>query len=342
MSQVTDTFLRDQLLTRREKLASAINTAQGAEGLVELLREVDSALARMEAGGYGLCEACQEPIERGRLLADPLVRYCLDHLRPEERRALENDLELASQVQRKLLPRQDWSFDGWEASYHYQPKGMVSGDYCDIIAREEGPRGLFFLLGDVSGKGVAASILMAQLHAIFHTLLGAGLPLSDMLARAGRIFCESTLCPFFATLVCGRAHATGEIELSNAGHCPVLLARREHVTRLEATGVPLGMFCTSAYPAQTIQLSAGDTLLLYTDGVSEARAASGEEFGEQRLVSLLAKHHTTAPRGLLEACLDDLQAFRCGAPLADDLTVMAIRRVGQSGCENLAEPAKSL
>ena len=328
MPQVTDTFLRDQLLTRREKLAAAINSARGGEGLVQLLGEVDSALERMEAGGYGLCEACHDTIEKERLLADPLVRYCLDHLTPDERRALEHDLELASEVQRKLLPRQDWSFDGWEACYHYQPKGMVSGDYCDIITREEGPRELLFLLGDVSGKGVAASILMAQLHAIFHTLVATSLPIPDMVARASRIFCESTVCPFFATLVCGRARPTGEIELANAGHCPVLLARDGNITRLEASSVPLGMFCTSAYPAQTIQLGAGDTLLLYTDGVSEARATSGEEFGEQRLVNSLAKHHATGPQALVKACLDDLQAFRSGAPLADDLTVMAIRRVG--------------
>jgi len=328
MPQVTDTFLRDQLLTRRQKLTSVMNTAKGAEGLVQLLREVDSALERMEAGSYGVCEACHEPIEKDRLLADPLVCYCLDHLTPDERRALEYDLELASEVQRKLLPRQDWSFDGWEACYHYQPKGMVSGDYCDIIVREEGARELFFLLGDVSGKGVAASILMAQLHAIFHTLVATGLPVPDMMARASRIFCENTLCPFFATLVCGRARPTGEIELSNAGHCAVLVARDGHITRLEATSVPLGMFCTSTYPVQKIQLSAGNTLLLYTDGVSEARAANGEEFGERGLMNALTKHQATAPRGLIEACLDDLHAFRSSAPLADDLTVMAIRRVG--------------
>jgi sigma-B regulation protein RsbU (phosphoserine phosphatase) len=157
MQEITELFLRDQLLARRRRLESAPRPAELQDGIVQLLKEVDAALARMEAGTYGLCEACHEPLEKDRLLADPLVRLCVDHLTPNQRRALEQDLELASQLQRGLLPEANLTFGGWATSYHYRPLGLVSGDYCDLVVRENGSKNLFFALGDVAGKGVAAS-----------------------------------------------------------------------------------------------------------------------------------------------------------------------------------------
>ncbi len=282
----------------------------------------------MEEGTYGLCEACHETVEKGRLIADPLIRYCLDHLTMEQRRALEQDLELSSQIQRELLPEQNLSFGGWEVYYHYEPVGPVSGDYCDVVIREDGSKKLFFVLGDASGKGVAASMLMAHLHAIFRTLMATGLPVRDLVERASRIFCESTLSPYFATLVCGSAGMSGEIEVCNAGHCPTLLLQGGAVTRLKATGLPLGMFSNGEYSAEKIRLAPGDSLFLYTDGLSEARSRTNEEYGEERLTKVVAAGHSFPPRTLVHACLENLTAFRSGTPPTDDLTLMAIRRVG--------------
>lgn len=326
MPEITESFLREQLHTRRHRLESALAGSPGAEGLAQLLKEVDSALARMEAGSYGICEECHDTIEKDRLLSDPLICYCLDHLTANERRALEQDLELAAQVQRGLLPRKSLQHDGWEVSYHYQPLGMVSGDYCEVVTSSNGAPGMFFALGDVSGKGVAASMLMSQLHAIFRTLVALDLSVPLLLERASRVFCESTMSSLFATLVCGRADAAGEIELSNAGHCPALLVHQERLTRLGATGVPLGLFCTGDYPSQRVQMEPGDTLFLFTDGVVESRSPSGAEYGEARLTQTLTRNGSRSPRELIHACLDDLSAFRSGTPLADDLTVMVVRR----------------
>lgn len=328
MADVAETYLREQLLTRRERLESAIADGKDTAGLMQLLNEVDAALHRMTAGSYGLCESCHETIEKDRLLTDPLIRYCLDHLTSDQQRALERDLELAAKIQRGLLPEQDLSFGGWEACYHYAPLGPVSGDYCDLVIQKNGSKSLFFALGDASGKGVAASMLMTQLHAIFRTLIATGLPVHKLVERAGRILCESTASALFATLVCGEAIASGEIELCNAGHCPALLVQRGTVKRLEATGVPVGMFCDGAYTSQKVHLAAGDTLFLYTDGVSEARSAGDEEYGEGRLTKVLERSHSLPPRTLIRACMDDLAGFRATAPLADDLTVLAIRRAG--------------
>src|SRR5262250_15636 len=133
MGGLTDVFFREQLLERRDRLHSAMAVSRQAGSLVTLLNEVDSALARLDQGTYGLCETCHESVEKARLLADPLVRYCLDHLTSDQRRRLEEDLDLASQIQRELLPKPDMAFEGWHVSYHYKMLGPVSGDYCDVI-----------------------------------------------------------------------------------------------------------------------------------------------------------------------------------------------------------------
>src|SRR6202041_3326420 len=118
---------------------------------------------------------------------------------------------------------------------------MVSGDYCYLILPPSPDGKLIFLLGDVSGKGVAASLLMTHLHAMFRALSGIGLELDRLMEMANRMFCESTIAGQFATLVCGRAGQCGEIEIASAGHFPVLLSSKDGVKHLEATGLPLGM-----------------------------------------------------------------------------------------------------
>ncbi|MGO8735958.1 MAG: SpoIIE family protein phosphatase [Terriglobia bacterium] len=324
---VQESFLHGQLLDRRQKLETALVNSEGSESLLQLLDEVDSALERMKAGTYGICETCHDTIEEDRLITDPLIRYCLDHLTPSQRRALEQDLELASQLQRGLLPNQNLAFAGWEVCSHYQPLGLVSGDYCDVVTHQDESQDFFFALGDVSGKGVAASMLMSQLHAIFRTLIASGLTVQAMVERASRVFCQSTLSSLFATLVLVRAEQSGNIEVCNAGHCPALLLQGGKVIELRATGVPLGLFCEGAYPTQKAEMASGDALLLYTDGVSEARSAEEEEYGEERLKELVASSCTRSAQALLAACIEDLDLFRSGAPLLDDLTLMAVRRV---------------
>ncbi|HYE64175.1 MAG TPA: SpoIIE family protein phosphatase [Pyrinomonadaceae bacterium] len=326
MSTVIEPMIREQLLDRRQKLESAIAAFDEQAELTRLLQEVDAALERMDRGVYGLCEVCHDPIETGRLIANPLVRFCLDHLTPTQRRALEEDLELAARIQRELLPEQNLRLDGWEVYYHYEAAGPVSGDYCDLVCAEGDD--LYFILGDVSGKGIAASMLMAHLHAMFHTLISVGLPLNQLVERASRVFCESTLPTHYATLVCGRASSSGEVEICNAGHLPPLLLREGRITRIEATGLPVGVFCNEHFSASKLQLVRGDTLLLYTDGLSETRNGSGSEYGVERLSRLACEYHDRSPEALVGACTKDLAAFCAGTPKADDLTIMAIRRAG--------------
>jgi sigma-B regulation protein RsbU (phosphoserine phosphatase) len=315
-------FLQSQLEERKRRLEVAVASAPRHSELVSLLREVDSALDRMAEGIYGLCLECHEAVEQDRLLADPLVRYCLDHLTQPQRAALQRDLDLASQVQRNLLPQNGLRVSGWETSYHFAPVGAVSGDYCDLIASDGQ---LLFLLGDVSGKGVAASMMMAQLHALFRSLTGMCVPLGQIVAHVNRVLCESALAGQYATLVCGLAKPTGEVEIHNAGHCPAIVVGRGGVFRIESTGLPLGMFLESKSSATCVQLESGDTLFLYTDGLSEARNEN-DEYGVDRVMRLVHQQAARQPAELIAACVDDLRAFVNGGQSFDDMTVMAVRR----------------
>lgn len=323
---VRDESLRRRLEVRRERLQEALPAAGDTARLRELLEEVDAALGRIRTGTFGLCETCHDEIEQDRLLADPLCRNCLDHLSAAEQRALERDLDLAFQVQVGLLPKPGPAAGGWTMAYHYQPVGPVSGDYCDLIRLDDGTS--LFLLGDVMGKGVAASMLTAHLHAIFRSLCTPERPLAELVAKANRVFSEGTLTGFFATLVCGRLRPDGEVETCNAGHCLPLHLYGGEVRRIEPTGLPLGLFADAAYACARRTLAVGDRLLVHSDGLSEAMDAGGEVYGDERLARWLGRQRPSSPDGLLAGLLDDVSDFRGGAALADDLTVMVIGRDG--------------
>ncbi|HUS12021.1 MAG TPA: SpoIIE family protein phosphatase [Pyrinomonadaceae bacterium] len=324
MVTAIEPLLREQLIDRRQKLHTAASAFHRPAELTRLLEEVDAALHRMDVGTYGLCEVCHDPVEPERLLADPLTRFCLGDLTPNEQRALQEDLELASRIQIGLLPPSTQRIDGWEVCYHYQPAGAVSGDYCDLIKGDD--ESLHFVLGDVSGKGVAASMLMAHLNAMFRTLISIDLPLEQIVERASRVFCESTLPTQYATLVCGRANTSGEVEVCNAGHLPPLLVQESGVTSIAATGLPVGVFCSESFAVSRVQMSKGDTLFLYTDGFSESLDGAGNEYGSARISQLLSDNHSLSPSSIVSLCRDELHVFAKGKVPRDDLTLMAITR----------------
>jgi sigma-B regulation protein RsbU (phosphoserine phosphatase) len=316
-------YIREQLQERRTKLQQAIPQVNDAGPLRKLLNEVDIALEKIAKGTYGQCETCHDAIEPERLIVDPLIRNCLDHLTAAEQRALEHDLDLAREVQKNLLPKQGLRLHGWEAAYLYEPAGSVSGDYCDLIDVGDS---FYFFIGDVSGKGVAASILMAHLHAIFRSLVHAKHTFHHLMNEANRLFCEGTLTSLFATLVCGRANSSGTLEIANAGHAPPLIVRNGGIEAIPPTGIPIGMFCNSEYTTQQFHLDKGDVLVLYTDGVTEARNTAGEFYGEQRLTTLLNTNAARACDDLLKLIVTDVRTFLSGQPKGDDLTVMVVRR----------------
>jgi phosphoserine phosphatase RsbU/P len=320
--QVTDLhLLRDQLVVRRQKLETAVARTQTAN-LLQLLEQVDRALERVDHGTFGVCEACAEAVEAERLFADPLTQLCLDCLKPAEQRALEQDLLLAARIQAGLLPKRDFYASGWKVAYHYEPAGQVSGDYCDLI--QQG-RDLYFMVGDVSGKGVAAAMLMANLHALFRVLIPTGLPLEQLVERANRLFCESTLPTQYATLVVGKADEFGNIEICNGGHPAPFHVGLDHITAIQAATVPVGLFCDQKFSSSTLRAAPGDSLVIYTDGISEAEGPDGSQYGALALEELLKGCRELPSQALVEECLKQVRDFRAGSPRLDDLALMVLQ-----------------
>jgi sigma-B regulation protein RsbU (phosphoserine phosphatase) len=315
--------MRPKIIERRERLQAAAHTVS-ADYVNELLAEIDAALHRIDHGSYGLCETCHDPIEPDRLEHNPLVRFCLDHLTADERRAHQRDLELATRIQASLLPATDLRIADWETHFRYEPAGVVGGDYCEVVASGGS---VFFAVGDVAGKGVAASLLMTHLSAIFRSLLTLDLPLLEMMSRANRLFCESTPATHYATLVAGRTTGKG-VELCNAGHCRPLLLRPNRTERIDATGLPLGLFCDGRHSVTHIPLDPGDYLVLYTDGITEAQDPAGNAYDEESLVRCLRMYPQHDPRRLADGILHDIARFRNTQRQQDDVTLLIVRRHG--------------
>jgi len=314
--------VREQLLAGRARLTEVVGETE-SEHMLHLLEEVDSALHRIDHGSFGVCEICQGTVEEDVMRDNPLARVCLDCLTPKQQRALEYDLELAAQIQKGLLPPCDAAFAGWDISYHYQPAGVVGGDYCDLI--DDGNGGLYFVLADVSGKGVAAAMLSSNLRAVFRSLITVGLPTAELMTRANRLFRQNALPTQYATLVCGKATQSGEMEIVNAGHLPALLASERGITLLESTSQPLGMFDDQKFTASKARLHSGDTLVLYTDGVSEAENEGGDEYGIERLRKVIDEYRAGCTEKLIDACKQQLDQFRGRRERFDDETFLAMQ-----------------
>lgn len=321
--------VRDELVERRERLASLAVTVRESQ-LVELLRQVDSALERLDGGTWGRCQACLGSVESDRLAADPLLTICLGCLSESERRALERDLETAARVQAALLPPRQLAHDGWEVALLWEPLGPVSGDHYDLLRpnREDDP--LHVVVGDVAGKGVAASLLQSHLHALLRALAAPELPLAALLARANRLLCEVTLPAMYATLLAARLHRDGRVELASAGHPRPLLADRRGVRPVEGAGLPLGLFCEAGYATRDLRLAPGDTLLFYTDGWTEAATERQGEYGIGRAAAALRRVRDRPLAELLAVCRSGMEEFLNGEPRSDDLTLLALRRTGSA------------
>jgi len=325
--QVPSSDLRSELINWRQRLEATANDSRDSFEFSGLLREVTSAIERLsEPESYGICQVCHDLIGQAAMNVDPLAKTCLNCLTPAQLSELEDDLNRAWLIQGDLLPKQNFKFNGWEVSYHYEPAGPVSGDYCDLVSTDCGD--LYFLIGDVSGKGVAASLLMGRLHAIFRSLIGSGFDVSQLVERANHLFADTTMRPYYATLVCGKASPDGRVEICNAGHCAPLLLHNGNVSPIAATGLPVGMFCQERYESANLQMQKGDCLLLYTDGLSEARDRTNEEYGHRRLNSFLAEASQPSASSVVSRLVEDARAFSSGLPIFDDLTVMAIEMVG--------------
>ena len=184
---------------------------------------------------------------------------------------------------------------------------------------------LHLVLGDVSGKGVAAALLQSHLHALFRALVPTRPSLPDLFKRANELFAEATSSVSYATLAALRLGCEGRFSLANAGHPRPLVADNRGVRPIEGGGLLLGLFCDSVYTERELTLEPDQTLLLYTDGWTEG-TRENREFGIGRAAASLRKGARLPLPDLLASCRADLERFLDGTPRGDDLTLVAVRR----------------
>ena len=247
-----------------------------------------------------------------------------------ERARVHRELEVAREVQERLLPDKLPMIFGIDASAAYRSAEQVGGDYYDLFATPGGC--VCAVVADISGKGVPAALLMAALRASLHALmLDDGLPITTLIERLNKLLYKASSASRYATLfLCIYDPDKQCLTYVNAGHNPPILIHEDGSLRsLDCGGTVVGLLPFATYEAETIQLTTGDTLIAYTDGVSEAFNPQGEEWGadglEAAALQSITETHITS-RQLVESILKKLDTFVSGAAQADDITLVVFRK----------------
>ncbi len=246
-----------------------------------------------------------------------------------ERRRFEEELALARRIQQALLSDQLPEIPGWSFHAAATPSRGVSGDMYRVIERRGGEE-CVILVADVSGKGIAASLLTASLEALTAGPIEAGLGPAEVLDGTSRLLYERTPPEKYATAFLAVLEpASGTLSWTNAGHNPAFIIHAEgSVDSLDATGMPIGLIPGGTYTAGHTRLTPGDWLVVYTDGITEAENPDQEEYGGERLKAVCRAHRDDNAAGLGAAIDSALMAFTQGVPFADDRTLVVIKRTG--------------
>ena len=245
-----------------------------------------------------------------------------------EKARLERDLRVAAEIQRALLPEPRFEGPGIDLAAVTVPCRTIGGDFYDYLDVGEGRFG--FTLGDVSGKGPPAALLAAAVQSIFAAQAALGGNPAETMTRINRALLRRAIEARFATMFYGVLWSDGRLSYCNAGHeSPIIVGRTQR--SLDTGGVVLGLFDNATYDVETVQLEPGDTIVVFSDGVSEARNASDEELGRERLVAALASVRSISSDATLEKLLTAVREFTAGAPQADDVTALVLRYRGAPG-----------
>ena len=318
----------------------ARDTTSGQEGLDLLSRvqAVDSTLPIVVMTAWGSVELAVEAMRRGvrdfvlkpwennRLLTILRTQIEMGHvLRKTQRLKTEQERELveARSIQRRLLPDEIPQIDGCSLSAAWRPARSVSGDYYDVLKFGDSKAAL--CIADVSGKGMPAALLMSNVQAAVHAFASETISPSELCAKVNRVIStsigEDKFITFFYCVVDAEQK---KLVYTNAGHNPALLVRQDgSLLRLEGGGAVLGPFPNWSYKHDQIDLRAGDRLLMCTDGVTELRSPSAEEFGEERLIELLTRGRELDAKALRDRIVQALVGFS-GGEFQDDATLLVL------------------
>lgn len=244
-----------------------------------------------------------------------------------QRERMERELELATEIQQRFQPAGPPEVEG------YQFQGIsfscyeIGGDYYDFVPKPDGK--MLVALGDVSGKGTAAALLMSSLHAAIHAQVAAKSTLDQTITSVNDYLAENTPSNRFVTLFAAELDpASGKLRFINAGHNPPLVGRLDGtVEQLDSGGLPLGIMGGAAYEAGEIELAKGEVLVVYSDGVTEAVNLKDDEYGIERLTEVVRANLASTASGLRDKVESALSVFTETAPANDDITLVIVKRV---------------
>jgi serine phosphatase RsbU (regulator of sigma subunit) len=245
-----------------------------------------------------------------------------------EKARLEQEMRIAAEIQQALLPKMARDSSYFTAAAASLPCRSIGGDFYDYVDLPGGSVG--FVLGDVAGKGPPAALLSAMMQGMFAAQAARSEPPSTTISRVNLALYRRGIESRFVTLMYGALDENGSLTYCNAGHNPPLIIseKGDNVRRLECGGPIVGLFEGAPYDEETVTLSPGDWLIVFSDGISEALSAEGDEYGDARIVSFVQSHAALEPQTMLEALFADVRQFAVGAAQSDDITAMVLRYRG--------------
>ena len=240
---------------------------------------------------------------------------------------MQQEVGLAAKIQLDLLPRSNPGLHGYDIFARTIAAQSIGGDYFDFIPMNDGRMAL--CLGDVSGKGLPASLLMANLQATLRGQTLVSHQPSECLHRSNKLLFESTSPEKFATLFYGVIDVKNHlIHYSNAGHdWPFLIGKDNSIQRLKVGGLMIGLIQQASYEDQEVPIQVGDILVIQSDGVSEAMNSNNVQFGEERLQNLLLEHKDRSAEEIIDIVIKEVRKHAGAHPQSDDITMMVIKRV---------------
>jgi serine phosphatase RsbU (regulator of sigma subunit)/pSer/pThr/pTyr-binding forkhead associated (FHA) protein len=244
-----------------------------------------------------------------------------------QRERMERELELATEIQQRFQPSAPPKLDGYEFQGISFSCYEIGGDYYDFIPQNDGK--MLIALGDVSGKGTAAALLMSSLHAAIHAQIAAKRSLQETITSVNQYLAENTPANRFVTLFAAELDPqAGTLRYINAGHNPPLVGRADgSIEQLSSGGFPLGILPSAEFEVGETKLATGEAIVIYSDGVSEANNLQEEEFGLDRLSEVIRRNLSSSAAGIRDKVESALSTFTQTAPANDDITLVIVKRV---------------
>ncbi len=305
---------------------------------LRMVRYLDRADMKSETKNIGVLYL--DSREKGSLLA-PHTRTALDTLATEagvaienarlyretlEKARIEHELKIAAEIQKALLPEGSHSGPFFQSAGTSVQARAIGGDFFDMQDMPDGQFG--FLCGDVAGTGPAAALLTSKILGIFSAFVSIGDSPEQTVDHINKVLTKRQIDARYATLLYGQLSADGKVMFCNAGHNPPLIYGADGLRRIETGGMPVGLFEMAPYSCDTLAMKPGDTLVLYSDGVTEAQNLAGEEFGEARLVQLMERYTRGSADIVLEQIINAVKEFAHGAEQYDDVTALVVKYTG--------------